>query len=136
MTSLSAAASRGLASPLATAVAAVGAAATLLAFDPNEPGHYPTCPFLATTGLHCPGCGTLRAVHALLHGDVGRAVDLNLVTVVMLPVLGWAWSRWTVARRRGDPAPAPPAWFGYVVAGALTVFWVARNLPPFAWLAP
>ena len=38
--------------------------------DPNQPGHYPTDPFLAITGLYCPGCGTLRALHALARGDL------------------------------------------------------------------
>ena len=45
------------------------ALATLATVDPNQPGHYPTCPFLATTGFYCPGCGALRAVHDLLHGE-------------------------------------------------------------------
>ena len=40
----------------------------------TSPGHYPTCPFLAITGWYCPGCGSLRAVHDLLHGDLAGAV--------------------------------------------------------------
>ena len=67
------------------AVSALGAAAFLTlahVVDPNEPGNYPTCPWLAITGTWCPGCGTLRATHALTHGDLGTAFARNPVTVL------------------------------------------------------
>src|SRR5690606_29528852 len=63
----SAAARRGGGVPSFLAVTVAGAAATLVVatVSPEEPGHYPTCPFLALTGAWCPGCGSLRALHAL-----------------------------------------------------------------------
>ena len=45
--------------------------------DPDESGHYPTCPFLYLTGYYCPGCGSLRMVHALTHGQVGQGFGRN-----------------------------------------------------------
>ena len=45
---------RGLRAPLGTAVAALAATAYVGLVDPNEPGHYPTCPFLALTGQVLP----------------------------------------------------------------------------------
>jgi hypothetical protein len=118
----------------ALAAAAVGVAATV---DPNEAGHYPTCPFLSLTGLACPGCGSLRAVHALAHGDVGAAVGLNLLTVLAIVPLVVIWVRWLVRTRTGEPrstvAPAPVVWGLLVVVVA---FGVLRNLPAFGWLAP
>ena len=54
---------RGLpawAGPAAVTAAAASAAAVLWSVDPNEPGHYPTCPFLAVSGLYGPVPVTLR----------------------------------------------------------------------------
>lgn len=126
-----------LALPAAVGAAAVAGATTVALVDPNQAGHYPACPFLAVTGLFCPGCGTLRAVHALMHGDVATAIDLNVLTVALLPVLVWAWFAWVryrVGARQTMPALAPTA--GHAVAIAVPLFWVARNLPWFSGLAP
>ena len=118
-----------------------GAAAAVVAYvgvvDPNRPGHYPTCPFLALTGHVCPGCGSLRAVHALAHGDVATAAGLNLLAVAAVPLLVAIWVRWVAARRdgRARPAPAPAVAVWALLAGTL-VFWVVRNLAFGAALAP
>ena len=123
--------------PAAVGAAAVAGAVTVALVDPNEAGHYPTCPFLAVTGLFCPGCGTLRAVHALTRGDLATAVDLNVLTVVLLPLLVVAWVGWLALRLGRRPAPLPvPSWLGVAVAVAVPAFWVLRNLPPGSALAP
>ena len=44
----------------------------------------PRCPFLQLTGWQCPGCGSLRGIHALLHGNLGRVLQLN---VMLIPAL-------------------------------------------------
>lgn len=123
--------------PLATAVAGACAALYVAAVDPNKPGHYPTCPFLFVTGYYCPGCGSLRAVHAIMHGDLIQAVHRNPLTVVFLPYLVWVWVLWLyrgiTGRPRGDLAPPWAIWTLLVVVIA---FWVLRNLPGFSWLAP
>jgi hypothetical protein len=124
---------RVLAPPAVTAavVAYVGVV------DPNHPGHYPTCPFLALTGLYCPGCGSLRAIHALAHGHLGEAFGLNVLTVLAVPLLVAAWARWARRVLRGRPRmTVAPAW---VLWGLLAVelgFWVLRNVPGFEFLAP
>jgi hypothetical protein len=105
--------------------------------DPNEPGHYPTCPFLSLTGAYCPGCGSLRAVHALAHGDVGTAIDRNPLAVLAVPLVVALWLLWARRRVLGRPRTwAAPAWVINALLVAVVAFWVLRNLGPFAWLAP
>lgn len=41
----------------------------------------PRCPFLQLTGWQCPGCGSMRGIHALLHGDIVRALQLNVMLI-------------------------------------------------------
>jgi hypothetical protein len=115
---------------------AVAAGITVVGLvDPNEPGHYPLCPFRALTGLDCPGCGSLRAVHALAHGDPIRAADHNLLLVLLLPLLAAAWLGWALPHLRGRPARSLPAWAPRATLVALVVFGVLRNLPIGGWLA-
>ncbi|MGO8690720.1 MAG: DUF2752 domain-containing protein [Thermoguttaceae bacterium] len=114
---------------LAVGVAALAGAALLYVVDPAKPGVFPPCPFHALTGLHCPGCGSLRATHQLLHGHLAAALRMNPLFVVSLPLLGllWLFPRW---QRK--------AWVGWLVLAVVVVYWIARNLPfwPLVLLAP
>lgn len=91
-------------------------------FDPEE---YPApqCLFHRLTGYDCPGCGTQRAVHALLHGRVAEAWRHNaaLFPAVAVAVL-YAWRPKRL--RRWLYATATP----YVIAALLALWWVGRNL--------
>jgi hypothetical protein len=123
--------------PAAVLVSAAGALAIVATVDPNVPGHYPTCPFLAVTGHWCPGCGSLRALHALTGGDLLGAASRNVLLVASIPLLTWWWVRWvwrtwTGAARR-VPAPGSYIWTG---AALVVVFWIVRNLSFGAALAP
>ncbi|GAA3743555.1 DUF2752 domain-containing protein [Salinactinospora qingdaonensis] len=131
--------------PLLLGVAAL-AGTTLIHFvDPNEAGHYPTCPWLMITGTFCPGCGTMRCIHALTNLDVVGAVEMNVVTVLVLPFLLAGYARWlwrslrpAVAAPRHPPKTINPFWLWLLLAG-IVGFWIVRNLSflPFAaFLAP
>jgi hypothetical protein len=115
------------------------ACAFLYLNDPADGGLYPPCPFKALTGLDCPGCGTTRAMHALLHGRVGTAFDLNVLAVLFLPVAVYSGAVY-VARTLFDrtlPTPRIPSWAPWASAAVLGVWFVVRNLPfgPLQWLA-
>ena len=128
---------RALRAPLATAGVALAATTYVGLVDPNQSGHYPTCPFLFITGYYCPGCGSLRAVHALTHGDVGAAVGLNVLTVVGIVAAAVVWGRWMLRAWRGQPRTrVAPAWTIYLVLGVVVVFWIVRNLTMGEALAP
>ncbi|MEV0596515.1 DUF2752 domain-containing protein [Nonomuraea cavernae] len=129
---------RSVLAPLGVAAATGAVFAVVGAIDPNEPGNYPTCPFLWGTGLYCPGCGTLRTIHALAHLDPVAAMGLNPLAMVMIPFLLFWWGRWLVRGWQGRPRRttlAHPAWL-WVFLGVVLVYWVVRNLPFGAFLAP
>mgnify|MGYP001277030332 CR=1 FL=1 len=124
-------------------VGAVGlAGATLLHFvDPNEPGHYPTCPWLMITGTFCPGCGTTRGLYALTHLDILGALQLNVLLVAMAPYLAYSYLKWLYRSFRPAPPRATPRkavdprWL-YLLVAVIMGFWVVRNLPFASFLAP
>ena len=62
------------------------AAAVLFLFDPASTAFYPPCLFKTIFGMPCPGCGSLRAAHHLLHGDLKEAWALNKPILIALPL--------------------------------------------------
>jgi hypothetical protein len=55
--------------------------------DARKGNFFPRCPFHFLTGLYCPGCGSQRAISALLHGEVLAAINFNVLMVLSLPLL-------------------------------------------------
>jgi len=83
----------------------------LFVLDPATTRIFPPCPWRAMTGWLCPGCGSARAMHALLHGHLGIALEMNALAVAAVP-LGVAD---LVQRFRG----AGPAFTGAIPAAAV-----------------
>ncbi len=124
--------------PLLWGFGLAGTATIVHAVDPNEPGHYPTCPILASTGLYCPGCGFLRSMAALTHGDLGTAFARHPLIPVLVVLLVVYLVRWFAREWRGDP-PSGRSWTPLrttAVMLAYAAFFVARNLPGWSWLSP
>ena len=127
---------------LAGVLAGAGAAAlvVLALWDPARTGLFPPCLVHEATGLHCAGCGSQRALHALLHGRLGAAVESNLLLVLTLPFLLYGLGRATAGRFLGRDLPRVPvrAVMIWGLLGLVVLFTVLRNLPffPFTALAP
>ena len=125
---------------VALGLAALPCLALLYFRNPEEGGFYPPCFFYALTGLHCPGCGTLRGLHQLLNGNLLAAFGYNPYTMLALPVLGYAYLAALLLSVSGKRLPTvflPPALIWGLLAAVL-VFWVLRNVPvyPLTILAP
>lgn len=131
-TSTAAAATRGRrVLALMTLLLAAAALMALAIRDPRSYGLGPLCPSLRFAGVHCPGCGSMRATHDLMHGEVGSAFRNNpALPLLGVPVAAW-WMVSTimliVAGRR--PSLRVPVWTGFVIAAALVAWGFARNLP-------
>ena len=114
--------------------------AMLYTFDPRNSGTYPICPFLGLTGYHCPGCGTLRALHQLLHGNVIAALGYNPLTVLTLPFIAYSFADGAMKsfRIKGLPRFFIPHQYIWALFVGIVAFWVLRNVPaePLTVLAP
>ena len=57
-------------------------------YDPKDYPIFPKCPLLLLTGIKCPGCGSQRAIHSLLHSDLTNAFKYNMLLITSLPYIG------------------------------------------------
>lgn len=107
---------------------AVGAT-YLFIFEPGKTGFFPACPFRIVTGFACPGCGSTRGLHRLLHADVVGAFEFNPLMVLSLPFLLYALVRYTAAAVRGRPLQRHylDAKYVWALFGVIMSFWIFRN---------
>jgi hypothetical protein len=123
--------------PLLGAGGVAAATFALHVRDPHVTHSWGVCPLYATTGLYCPGCGSLRAVNDLTNGHLGAAASSNLLLVLALPFAAYLFLRWTLAAWQGRDTTLAPELSRPVVVGLVVLvvaFTVARNLPG-SWLA-
>ncbi len=103
----------------------------LFIFEPGRSGFFPVCPFRALTGFTCPGCGSTRGLHRLLHGDVVAAFQFNPLLVLSLPFLLYALMRYTNSVMRARPLKGNQLNAKYIWAlfAIVLSFWIFRNTP-------
>lgn len=108
--------------------------------DPSKNPIFPRCMFNSLTGYYCPGCGSQRAVHSLLHLDIAGVIHYNflfLPAVLLIiyhylhPLLNqiFKWKLPNIFYLKNTP---------WIILGVVIVFWILRNVPvfPFSALAP
>lgn len=102
-------------------------------------GHGMICLFYELTGLYCPGCGSGRAVTALLQGKVGTAFSANILLFLLgIPsaaVFIHEYLRLVFPKLGLRPVHIPQ-WAVRLCLGLILAFWVLRNIPAFSFLAP
>ena len=116
--------------------AVIAGLAVLYLFNPVEYAFYPACQFYKLTHFHCPGCGSLRALHQLTHGHVTAAFLSNPLLIASIPMLAWLG----ISKLRNHSASAlmirPAA--AWTILAIVIVFGILRNLPfaAFSWMSP
>lgn len=123
--------------PIATITGLAAATVALHLRDPHASGSWGYCP-ISLLGIYCPGCGSLRAVNDLTHGDLIGAASSNALLLLAMPFAVFLLARWAIdawrGRQRGLPALSSWPVLSVVIA-LTTMFTVVRNLPG-SWLAP
>jgi hypothetical protein len=109
-------------------------------YNPATSTLFPPCPLHYLTGWYCPGCGSLRAIHQLLQGNLQAAWAMNPLSMLLFPFLAYGLAREVISYLRGRPSPQfsiTGAWIRALCA-LIVLFGVVRNLPfhPFDLLAP
>ena len=102
------------------------------AYDPSSSSAFPRCSFLSLTGYKCPGCGSQRAIHALMHGDFAGAFRYNALLLVSIPWV--AYCLFAETQRVRNPRLYVRLnshfviWLFFI---AVMLWWVLRNV--FNW---
>ena len=101
-------------------------------FNPAGNPLFPKCPFLLLTKFKCPGCGSQRAIHQLMHFNFLEAFHYNALLVILLPLMAWLFFVDLFRKKR-------PSWyrkthhpqFIWVLFSVILIWWFARNV--FSW---
>ena len=100
--------------------------------------HIP-CFFHELTGLYCPGCGSGRAVTALLHGRPAEMFSYNCMLVFLgvpcVCVLVHEYLRIVFPSLHLKPVFIPHR-AEVFLAAVMIGYWILRNIPAFSFLAP
>ena len=102
----------------------------------------PPCLFYEITGLYCAGCGTGRALLAILRGELYAAFRFQPLLFILSPLLAYYCIKQYVAFVFGrDVLPFPTIknrFFGIFLLVLILAYWILRNIPvfPFNLLAP
>lgn len=100
-------------------------------FSPEEASFFPQCPFHRLTGWDCPGCGSQRAVHHLLHLQVKDAFMSNPLLIVIIPYLAIGLYFEYLGGKKRFPEVSK-ALFGkkaaIIIIVLIILFWIGRNI--------
>jgi hypothetical protein len=121
-------------------IAFIAAAILFFYLDPSEHMIFPRCFIHSATGYYCPGCGSQRAIHNLLHLNLAGVMQNNMLFLIAVPSLMYHYLQLFFNKKFHLNLPnvfymkATPV----VVFILIVFFWIVRNLPfvPFTELAP
>ena len=98
--------------------------------NPENSVYMPKCIIKQLTGFDCPSCGVQRAVHAILHGDVVKAISYNPFFVIAVPyfllVLYATIFKNAFAQRMRRIVLHRYALYSYIIL--FFAWWIARNI--------
>lgn len=101
----------------------------LFVFNPEKNAIFPKCPFLMQTGLKCPGCGSQRAIHSILHLDFVAAFKYNAMLVMMLPVVGiYVYSEIRRTKNPEQYAKLNKVTYIWIIFTLFILWWILRNI--------
>lgn len=109
-------------------------------YNPLEHNFFPKCPIYTYTGTHCPGCGSQRAIHQILQGNLAEGFKHNLLILLLIAVLIYDvlihFLNTFLNRNFSNLLHKPITTI--VILFLVVAFWILRNINqyPFTLLAP
>ena len=58
-------------------------------YNPSQHSFFPKCPFYSITGFYCPGCGSQRAIHQIINGNIINGIRHNYLILLLALVLSY-----------------------------------------------
>ncbi|NOR75511.1 MAG: DUF2752 domain-containing protein [Draconibacterium sp.] len=118
----------------------MGLAVLFFVLNPAEHQIFPKCVFHSVTGYYCPGCGSQRAIHSLLHLNFAGVVGNNFLFLPAMLLFIYHYTFSFLNKKLNWKLPnifslkSTP----WIILGVIILFWILRNMPvyPFDILAP
>ena len=117
-----------------------GMLALYFSWNPSDTNMFPKCPVYSASGIYCPGCGSQRAAHQILNGNILNGIRHNyLIALLALVFLYQAFM--FIMNNMLDKGITNLLHKSNVTLGILIIivlFWILRNINmfPFTELAP
>ncbi|MFA5403902.1 MAG: DUF2752 domain-containing protein [Ignavibacteria bacterium] len=103
---------------------------TLYLLNPAVYTYHPPCYLYLLTGKLCPGCGGMRGMHQLLHGNLNEAFKLNLLLILFIPFgVYYLLSQFSILIfNKSFPDLISIKYIFYPVLFIVVLYWILRNL--------
>lgn len=117
-----------------------GMLALYFSYNPSEIAFFPKCPLYASTGIYCPGCGSQRAAHQILNGNILEGLRHNYLLILLGTVLLYEIYIFimnsVLKKRLTNLLHKSKVTFSILII--VLSFWILRNINifPFTELAP
>ncbi|UYW02536.1 DUF2752 domain-containing protein [Flavobacterium agricola] len=102
-------------------------------YNPTMQGvPFPKCPSYSFFGLVCPGCGTQRAIHALLHLHLQEAFLYNPLLIICFPFLAYMFGLYLynfIFEKKKQIQLLYSPFFSKCLLVVICLYFVLRNLP-------
>ena len=108
--------------------------------NPSEYNFFPKCPLYSYTGIYCAGCGSQRAIHQIINGNIITGIRHNYLLVLVFAVLIYKAGLFVLNKiynkTHNDLLHKPMA--TKIILVLVLLFWALRNINvfPFTELAP
>ena len=121
-------------------LALFGMLALYVFWNPTETNIFPSCPVYAATGIYCPGCGSQRAAHKILNGNIVEGIRHNYLIVLLAMVLLYQGFVYVMndLLSKNIPNLLHKSKVTFSILIIVILFWVLRNIDlfPFSELTP
>lgn len=108
---------------------AIALAVAYYFFDPVEVSWMPRCIWKVATGTDCPGCGSQRMAHSLMHGDFNGAWHANAYALCMIPLIGFLiWLEFIREKYPGLYRRVHSPFVIWTLVVSVFAWWILRNL--------